>query len=168
MQKINFSQRVPISANKPFIPIQAGCHVLLAEPGALYAKRGKERVLIGYGTEFRFRLDEPCELVATKDGVEVCAPGRVVENAEEVFTNFDKRPTPSPLEQAVTLALRRMKRAEVEHRRALDADRAKASVPPGASAQTPEPSAVSPEGDGAAEPSVPAGDAGEGEAQPAD
>lgn len=125
MQKINLDLRASFAAKKPFFPEAAGCHVILSQPGSLHAKWDGKEVLIGYGTEFKFRLDQPCELVASVPGVQVLAAPRVVPNADEIFTNMDKRPAPSALERSVTLALRRMRMIEKEHKRRLDAERAK-------------------------------------------
>lgn len=95
--------------------------VKLAAPAALFWHKGKQKVLIGYGTDFSVTLpDLDCELSAGAEGTLQIRKAPLHAPKGEVFTNFDKRPLASPEQAAVTLALRRLARKERE----LDAKRA--------------------------------------------
>lgn len=134
MRKINVKNRVSFEAGKKgaFLPFNEFVEVVLEKPGAVFAVLDDEEILIGYGTEFNIRLSHPCWIMANVPGVYIAPSHVVLPTSGEVFTNFDKRPTESPAEQAVTLALRRLnqKMREVDRvRREIDERRHKLEEP---------------------------------------
>lgn len=114
MQKINRQTRMNFNAGSDggFEPQHSINTVYLVEPAPLYATYPDgEIVLIGYGHEFKFQLDEIQDVIvwSTAQGSALVPDVQVYRSEGEVFTNFDKRPVKSALEQSVTLALRRLK-----------------------------------------------------------
>lgn len=113
MQKVNRQNRISFGSGKDsgFMPLSGLNEVILSKPAPLYVSYdGGAGILIDYGTHIKFTLEDLNDAIvwSSTDGVYLDRSKTSVEPSGEVFTNFDKRPGKSLLEQSVALALRKM------------------------------------------------------------
>lgn len=110
---LKVSEWETMGAGKMFIP-SGPVIIRLSQPGSLLLQIGAKAVPFAYGTEFKLTTDAKMvgASVPYTYHVPVDTSVRGVRADKEILTNEDKRPTLSSAEQAVTLALRRLKRTE--------------------------------------------------------
>lgn len=113
MEKININQRIDLQAgrtNAKYLDRRDN-RVILSKPGTVWIidADGVEH-LIGYGHDLKFQLEDATDVKvwASVQGIFLSKENLVYQSQGEVFTNFDKRPNLSPIEQSVKLALRRL------------------------------------------------------------
>jgi hypothetical protein len=101
----NISENTPVEPDRRF-------ELVLAEPGTVFCVKGKEMFVVGYGTKFAFEWLTNWQLQTTVPGTMTRRKKTVAKPVGEVFTNFDKRPELSPIEQILTVKMRELQRAE--------------------------------------------------------
>jgi hypothetical protein len=127
--------------------------VKLSKPGALFVHVGKNKQLVGYGTEFKFKTKDGLEFSADVAGVVYQRNGASVPRTGPILTNMEKLPEPSALERAVNREMRliraernKLRREALEARKNAERKaRAEANPPP--ETETPEPETETPEGE---------------------
>lgn len=122
MQKIKYSldwEHMP-KGNK--IPAYGNCHIRLAAPAALYLHLGADKILLGYGSEFKVEgPNDHYHLSTSVESVVYSPKTRLRESEGEVFTNAEMKPLDDGFNAIVKQAVRRL---ELQNRSAMKAQKA--------------------------------------------
>jgi hypothetical protein len=121
--RIDPKSTTEVAANSKHITTSGFLVAWLVEPGVVYIHDKNSKRVLATGDRIRCEVPPGAEISSDKKMAVRTARSEPVQPSGEVFTNFDKRPGQSPIEQAIRRMERKrmlLDRAEREMRAAQD------------------------------------------------